>query len=295
MFSRLLRGIARHRVLFTGGGVLVELATLSMPTSASATFAAIAACIVLHVIIGVLTGIAFWENTICLGAVAALLVAPADPETFGWSGAFAFASALVASLAVGVWRPALLAWWDSPLCGRTLIIVHAADGKAYTVYNDFLCPMEREYGRQYGLFHVPEPIVYGHLGIVRSYATVRALEASRGDADALATIADTAGRRHGDVRQATEHLDALKDLFTATNGGARKQVLPRGLRWLKAPGGQLYYAGHGEPYRRQAPVMSVEIRFFERHLDPTTFAYRSVRDECLVRTQLAGETHGSDR
>jgi hypothetical protein len=130
-----------------------------------------------------------------------------------------------------LWKPMPLGWYDSPFTQRIHWRVRGLSGKLYGLYNDFMCPHERLYGKVNGCFLAPCPVITYHLGEVWK-PELR------------------------DAIRAANHAAYLRRFFSALNRGARKHVLPRPLRWLKAPGDQVSIGaicraiGAGSPSRR---------------------------------------------
>jgi hypothetical protein len=97
---------------------------------------------------------------------------------------------------------------------------------------------------------------------------------------------DELKRSHGKVRWdpdlAAAHLHFLREMFTRLNAGARKGPLPARLRWLKAPGGQVFYWGDLPPYRGQEPVSRIAITCQERCYLPDANVFALLRDRVLA-------------
>jgi hypothetical protein len=67
-------------------------------------------------------------------------------------------------------------------------------------------------------------------------------------------------------------------MFSRLNAGQRKSPLPARLRWLKAPGGQLYYWGDLPRYRGQQPASGIVIRYQERAYLPESGEFTTISD-----------------
>jgi hypothetical protein len=57
-------------------------------------------------------------------------------------------------------------------------------------------------------------------------------------------------------------VDYLARFFHELARGTRKHVLPRGLRWLEAPGGQIFHWGELPAYRGQEPIIEIDLPGF---------------------------------
>ena len=163
------------------------------------------------------------------------------------------------------------------------------------LYNDFMCPYEREYGRVLGYFLTSEPILHGHLGIVWDRHLRDLIVQADGDQKTLHHLKKTYGQVEKDEQQANEHITFLTTMFSRLNNGARKGPLPRSLRRLKAPGGQLYRWGDLPPYRGNEPVRRITIRYSERCYRPPTGDFVLLIDDLIHKIDLAPPKpdHGS--
>jgi len=90
------------------------------------------------------------------------------------------------------------------------------------------------------------------------------VRAAAGDLAALDELKRTHGTLWWDEQHGRGHVAFLVGMFGRLNAGARKGPLPRGLRWLKAPGGQLFQWGDLPPYRGDEPVRRLVISCEER-------------------------------
>ena len=203
---------------------------------------------------------------------------PGGAPLFGLAGGVTAAVIILLACADLLWQPFHLGWWDSPFTARMQWQVEAASGRSYGLYNDFMCPYEREYGRVFGYFLTDEPVLHGHLGIVWDQDLRDRLAASGGDRTALLLLKSQYGHIHADSRQADAHCHYLAAMFTALNQGARKSPLPSHLRRLKAPGGQLFHWGDLPRYRRQEPVHRIVIHYQERFYRADTHEFELLAD-----------------
>lgn len=226
-----------------------------------------------NVVVALASGILFWENigtNIALGITIALLDGEEYGAAFGWPAALIALVVLLLSVVDLVWQPWHLGWWDSPFTARVHWQVETVSGRKLGLYNDFMCPYEREYGRVLGYFTTDEPVLHGHLGIVWDRELRDLLVQADGDRDQLRALKQTYGQVQADTQQTREHIAFLTRMFTQLNAGAPKSPMPRSLRRLKAPGGQLYRWGDLPPYRGEEPVRRITIRYEECCYRPAT-------------------------
>jgi hypothetical protein len=247
------------------------------------------AIVVLHAGIFALSGILFWEYAVTVLALAvwvAGLPAAVLKDALGWQP-FVLALGIVAlPLAFQVpWRPYRLAWWDSPLTERVRWEAVGESGARYGLYNDFMCPYEREYGRSEGLYLIKTPLLTGHPGLVYDLELRDALVSSRGDRSALNRIRHAWGRVRYDETAGRAHERFLVAMFRALNAGATKFVVPKRVWWLKAPGGQVVYWGDLPKYHLQEPVHFVDIFYSEQYYDEPS-GRASTTDHLLLRVQV---------
>ncbi len=248
----------------------------------------------MHVAIFVSTGILFWE-WILVNAVFCHAVHGLSDESLAllfspYTGLACVLVVLVFPNRGRLWKPVRLAWWDTPYTARVHWDVIGESGKRYGLYNDFLCPHERLFGRVHGYFMVDEPVVTYHLGEVYAvhlsphhrasqppvapyidHELRDRIVASRGDAAAIALIKETSGARLKNAKLEAEHLDYMTRFLRAWNRGTRKFVMPRPLAWLKAPGGQFYYWGDHPRFRGQEKVTTLVVRYKEEFYDGDRF------------------------
>jgi hypothetical protein len=237
----------------------------------------------LSMVIALASGIFFWEN-IATNLILAFSVARSglhEGPLFGLAGGVTAAAVILLACADLLWQPFHLGWWDSPFTARVQWRVETTSGRSYGLYNDFMCPYEREYGRVYGYFLTDEPVLHGHLGIVWDHALRDRIAATGGDRAALVRLKSEYGHIHGDPQLADAHCRYLTSMFAALNQGVRKSPLPGCLRRLKAPGGQLFHWGDLPRYRRQEPVHRIMIHLEERFYHSDTYEF-----ELLARVVL---------
>ena len=218
-----------------------------------------------------ISGLLFWDWVLTNLALAATIYAlPSTHVSFG-GGALLVGSLLLVlfPLRHKLWRPMPLAWFDSPLTSRLRWEAEGQSGKIYEIYNNFMCPYERLYGRVHGYFLSPKPLLTYHLGEVFRPEIQKALLGAGPDSDAIDKLRDRFGISPPQDPFTERHTLFLQAFFATINGGFRKRVLPRALGWLKAPGDQIYYFGELPAFEGQEPVCVVHLRFVEDYFDGT--------------------------
>ncbi|MFS4091908.1 hypothetical protein [Streptomyces sp. AF1A] len=250
---------------------------------------ALLATTLFNVVVALASGILFWENiatNIALAITITLLSGAEHDAAFGRPAALIALVVLLLSTADLLWQPWHLGWWDSPFTARVHWQVETVSGAKLGLYNDFMCPYEREFGRVLGYFLTDEPVVHGHLGIVWDRQLRDLLVQADGDRKQLRALKQTYGHIQADEQQACEHIAFLTRMFTQLNADARKSPLPRSLRRLKAPGGQLYRWGDLPPYRGEEPVRRITIRYEERCYRPATGDFLLLTNRTLQEIDL---------
>ncbi len=248
-----------------------------------------------HLGVFLLSGLLFWDWVITNLALAALLLRLPQSVVDGAFGPDRLLMGLVFlalfPLRHKLWKPMPLGWFDSPLTQRIHWTVEGRSGATYGLYNDFMCPHERLYGKVHGCFLVPTQVMTYHLGEVFKPELRDAIREAGPDAKRL----DEVRRRFGILPRSAplreRHVAYLKRFFARLNGGARKRVLPHGLRFLKAPGGQLFYWGDFPAYRRQEPVSRVRLHYREEYFDGVEL--RRLRDECVLEFAIDAQPAAS--
>lgn len=283
---RLVRPLDRPLNLAT---MVVEWAPLVAFLDRRLLVAALAATAVFHVVIVVCSGIFFWES-LCTNAALAVVVARLHgagyAPAFGpWPALFACATFLLCTVDL-LWQPFHLGWWDTPFTARILWQVETASGRIQGLYNNYMCPFEREFGRYAGYFLSREPVLHGPLGGVFDLAVRDRIVAAGADPVALSRLKEAYGKVRWDPVMGERHVDYLCAMFTRLNGGARKGPLAGRLRWLKAPGGQLFYWGDLPPYRGEEPVRRIVIRCQDRCYIPGANTFLSLGDRVLREIEV---------
>lgn len=228
-----------------------------------------AACF--HMGVFALSGLLFWD-WIVVGVVTAWFVhaLPAAEAQLAFNPGVAglgFIVLVLFPLRQKVWQPVPLGWFDTPLTARIHWEVKGESGDWYGVYNDFMCPHERLYGRVHGCFFVPYPVVTYHLGEVWKVDLRDAILAAGPSSERLSEVRQKFGIKPNSTKLRDQHVRYLQAFFSALNAGARKSLLPSWAWLLKAPGDQIFYWGALPSYRRQEPVQSVRLRFVEEYFD----------------------------
>ncbi|GAA3616384.1 hypothetical protein ACG5V6_05140 [Streptomyces chitinivorans] len=247
------------------------------------------ATVLFNLAVALASGILFWENigTNTALAITVGLLPDAEYDTaFGWPAALLVFVVLLLSAADLLWQPWHLGWWDSPFTARVHWRVETASGARQGLYNGFMCPYEREFGRVLGYFLTSEPVLHDHLGIVWDRQLRDLIVQADGDPDRLRDLKKTYGRVQKDEQRAREHVAFLTTMFDRLNSGAPKGPLPRSLHWLKAPGGQLYRWGDLPPYRGDEPVRRITIRYEERCYRPATGDFALLTDDVIHEIDL---------
>ncbi len=219
-----------------------------------------------HLGVFTLSGLLFWDWILVDLALAGVYLQGA-----AWFGPAALlagvALLLIFPLRHKLWRPMPLGWFDSPLTARVHWEAIGVSGRVYEIYNDFMCPYERLYGRVHGCFVPNKPLLTYHLGEVFRPELMRRLIDAGPNVAELEKLRDQFGIVPRNDALIARHVEFLGSFFSCLNRGAKKQILPRGLSWAKAPGDQIFYFGNLPAYRRQEPVVTVRLRFVEEYFD----------------------------
>lgn len=244
-----------------------------------------------HMGVFAVSGLLFWDWVVADLAVAcavALLPAPVADQVFGPASVGAALLFMLAfPLRHKLWKPMPLGWFDTPFTQRVHWRVRGASGREYGLYNDFMCPHERLYGKVHGCFLAPVPVVTYHLGEVWKHDLRDAIRAAGPDLGRLEEVRRRFGITPRCAERTERHLAYLRLFFHRLNRGARKHVLPRWLRWLKAPGDQIYYWGDLPPYRGQEIAAQVSLHYREEYFDGE--ALRRLREEVLAEIEIGGD------
>jgi hypothetical protein len=241
--------------------------------------------------IAICSGILFWESMLVAAALGLSLAVHVGAVACWGLDAWALSLGVI-GLCMGAsfpFRPSLLAWWDTPFTGRVRWEVEGRSGRIYTLGNDFMCPWERDYGRMHGFFLVPRGLIHYHLGTTTSAAVRNAVVACGGSAAEIEAIQRAHGAVHYDAAAREDEARFLGTMFAALNRGARKNVLPAALGWLKAPGGQMFYWGSAPRYRRQEPARRIRAYYTEKYFEVACWCSRTLRDEEVLSVLVEDE------
>lgn len=280
---RVIRAVKRVEVPMQLSAFGVELlAPLALLHPASA----IAFCLTwsaFHVGVFSLSGLLFWDWVGTHVAIAVMIWMLPDAVTSVAFGPLPCLVALVFMLVFPLrhklWKPMPLGWWDTPFTARMHWVAHGQSGNVYEVYNNYMCPHERIYGKVHGCFLAPVAVCTYHLGEVWKHELRDALREAGPHPERLDEVRETWGVSPRSDEMAERHRRYLKAFFGAINRGERKHVLPAGLRWLKAPGGQCFYWGELPAYRGQEPVDRIAIHYREEYFDGREL--RRIRDQLI--------------
>jgi hypothetical protein len=241
-----------------------------------------------HVGVVSLSGLLFWDWILTDLAVAAVILMLPETVTDQVFGVVPMLLSLVFMAALPLrhklWKPIPLGWWDTPFTQRMHWRAHGRSGRVYGVYNDFMCPHERLYGKVHACFLAPARGITYHLGEVWKRDLRDAIREAGPDLERLEVVRERFGIEPRDAAMAENHVAYLRRFFHAINRGARKQVLPSALRWLKAPGDQLYYWGELEPFRGQEEVVRVSLHYREEYFDGDRL--QRLRDDLVLEIDI---------
>ena len=229
------------------------------------------AAAVFHLGVCAVSGLFFWDWILADLLIAWLVLDSPHSVQTGAFGLvpllFGLAVLVLFPLRHKLWKPMPLGWYDTPLTARIHWHVIGQSGTKYRVPNSFMCPHERLYGRVNGCFFAPHPVVTYHLGEVWKPELRDAIREAGPSMARLENVRCRFGIWPNSNEFRKRHLGYLQAFFCALNHGAQKDVLPSPLRWLKAPGDQLFYWGDLAPYSRQEPVREVRLVFIEQYFD----------------------------
>lgn len=237
-------------------------------------YAAMAFCVgwsAFHMGVFSCSGLLFWEWALTNLAVAAAIFLLPDAVTAQLFGPLPAAVAVVFMLLFPLrhklWKPMPLGWWDTPFTQRIHWHVHGVSGELYALYNDFMGPHERIYGKVNGCFLAPVPVVTYHLGEVWKHELRDALRDAGPDLERLAEVRQRFGIDPKNAAMTANHEAYLRRFFHEVNRGTSKSVLPSWLRWLKAPGGQLFYWGELPRFVGQEQAVRLSMVYREEYFD----------------------------
>ncbi|TWT57836.1 hypothetical protein KOR42_12030 [Thalassoglobus neptunius] len=224
-----------------------------------------------HLGVFAVSGLLFWDWILTDLAIAGALFMLPEATT---AQVFSPFSVFISLIFMGLfplrhklWKPMPLGWWDTPFTQRMHWIAVGESGTRYGIYNNYMCPNERLYGKVHACFLAPVAGMTYHLGEVWKHDLRDALREAGPDLDKLNEVRE----RHGVLPRSPElelnHLNYLRKFFHAVNQGERKRVLPRWLSWLKAPGDQVFYWGELPAFAGQEKVRQVLLHYREEYFD----------------------------
>ena len=287
LVERLARIVRQFAIPLQLTAIAIELGGFCLLVTDRLTVWALFGFILLHTVVFLMSGILFWEWTMvnlgllltCLNTDLVDLYSPTNQLLY----------LLILSHVplTRIWTPAPLSWWDSPLVGRVLWEVEGRSGRRYMLYNNFMCPWERLFGRGYGFFLLDEPVLVdhgepSHLGHVFTLEARDRLVVSGGERNAILSVCEKEGRNFYCPSKIENHVKFLQAFCEALNRGDKKRTVPS---WLKAPGGQFYYWGNLPAYKRQEPVVKVLCRYREVFIDGCVI--KELRNQLLCEVDVS--------
>ena len=282
---RLVRWLRPFDPLAKLGVLVLELSAIGLLMDPRLAVGLLVGLAGFHLVIFALSGIFFWQFVVSNLVLAGVVIA--GPEgligaSFGpLEGLIGIGVVLAFPHRRKIWKPIGLGWWDSPFYGRAEREVRGRSGTWYGLHNDFLCPHERLFGQRYGDFLVHDPHLTSHLGEVERFTIYRALMEME-DVSELQAIKDKYGVDPYDAEQAADHDRILRTFIQNFNAGRPKRVCPR---WLKAPGGQMFYWGALPRFTGQEPIDRLVVRYRERWFDGERIV--AVADRVISTTEFS--------
>ncbi|MFF2812185.1 hypothetical protein ACFVT2_34425 [Streptomyces sp. NPDC058000] len=283
--ARIIGALAPFTVGLNAATLAVEGMGLVAYANRWLLLAAVVGAVLFNLAVAVASGLLFWEH-IALGAVLAVLLlrapAPVQAEMYGW-GPWLLSIAVLALVLCGVaWRPTELGWWDTPFTARVYWCARTRPGHTVGLYNDFMRPFDREYGRSVGNPLATEPVLTFAMGGVWDPALRDRLLALGPDGEALPHLKSRYGTCRWDGSYRERHVRYLACLVARINAGVAKNPLPRALRWLRAPGSHYYYWGDLPGYRpHHGPITGVQVRYREVYFHAESRTFVRLRDKVL--------------
>lgn len=286
----LIRGVERLRVPSLLACLLIELLAPLALLGPHAALSCVLSWCGFHLMVFLMSGLLFWDWMVANGLLLLALFALPPTEQQALFGVeqtlLSLAFILLFPMKNRLWGPIMLAWWETPLTQRMHWLVQGRSGQLYEVYNHFMCPHERLYGVVHATFMAPVPLLSYDMGSVWEAPHRDALLPLMQHPERLEEVRQTVGIQPRHPVWEEQHLLYLQAFFAALNRGAQKHVLPRFLRWLKAPGGHIYAWGALPSYRQQEPVERVFVHFREMLFDGHTL--QTLRDERVATVEVDG-------
>lgn len=234
------------------------------------------------------SGLLFWEwigTNLAIAVALSMLPENVSSQVFGGGPLLIAAIFMILfPLRHKLYKPMPLGWWDTPFTQRMHWRVLGESGTMYGVYNNFMCPHERLFGKVHACFLSPAKGITYHLGEVWKHDLRDAIRAAGPNPEKLDEVREQFGVEPRDEKMAANHIAYLKRFFDAVNRKQPKQVLPQWLRWLKAPGDQLFYWGELPPYTGREPVTQVTLLYREEYFDGETL--QRLRDEVILTIDI---------
>jgi hypothetical protein len=291
---RMISVLARVTVYLNAVTLILEAAGLFAMLDRRLFLVAVAGAAAFNVIVALSSGILFLENIVtagCLVAVATLLPDPVAELCFGLVPWAISVAVLAAAVAGWGWQPTGLGWWETPLIERVYWTATTSSGETVGIYNDVMSPFDREYARSLGNALSPEPFVTYPLGGVES-AELRDrllhLDLTGGDLD---NVRREFGVSYWSSTKRQEHERYVATLFQCLGDGVPKSPIPRRLRWLKTPGGHLYYWGDFPRYRLEdGPLDTIQVRRRDVYFRSETREWVCLRDDLLFEIPVGAAT-----
>jgi hypothetical protein len=245
-----------------------------------------------HLGVFAFSGLLFWDWITADLALAYFIfsipAAIAGPAFGPMAAATGLAFMLVFPLRHKLWKPMPLGWFDTPFTQRIHWRVRGLSRRIYGLYNDFMCPHERLYGKVHGCFLAPVPVITYHLGEVWKPELRDAIRAAGPDLERLEDVRRRFGIMPRCAEKTLNHRNYLRRFFYELNRGSRKWVLPRPLRWLKAPGDQIFYWGDHPPFRGQEKIALVTLHYREEYFDGQNL--QRLREVDLMEIDIGAES-----
>ncbi|MYW67208.1 hypothetical protein GTY65_24525 [Streptomyces sp. SID8379] len=248
---------------------------------------ALMGAIVFNVMVALLSGLFFWENIgIALTIGLTVLCHPQDFSTaFGIAPCGLSIGILLLAISKWSWKPTGLGWWDTPYTSRVYWTAVTRSGLVVGLYNNHFSPHDREYGRDLGNYLTTEPVVTFSMGGVEDSSLKDLLLDMRIHGRDLLDIKDEYGQSKWRADFVRGHIQYMRNLIRGLNSGTRKNPLPEGLRWLRAPGGHLYYWGPLPRYERKkhGAINAVRVNQREIFFVTSECSWVVLRDELLFQ------------
>ena len=278
-FLRIVRLIEKPLAFYT---IVIECGVVLMLVDTLFCEMLLVGATMLNLGIFVSGGILFGEHIVTNILLLLLLQAPGIPDgVFGWESSTLLWVTLYMTTKGRLWAPDRLGWWDTPFVARIRWEVVGMSGTVYGLYNDFMCPYERLFGRTHGYFLVNHRIIHGHLGIVWNERIRDLIVASNGETRKIDEIKLRYGKCFRDQVRDDDHIRFMRSFLKAYNSGRRKSSLCGVGRILKAPGGHFFYWGTRQRFQGQEPVDTLIIRYTEQFYKEDRFL--TLRNE-VIRT-----------